>query len=775
MKKSTMLKLSLLSAVFLNSTAFGAYKFTPNDMLNTSKLVHDYWVDNGFYDSQYTPNANWIYGTYHIGEFEYFKLTGNGKAWDNTLRWAREFSYEPHGSCATKNADHQVAGQVFFELAPLANEPDGILDCLKESVMEVVNSTYTRHWSWADALYMAPAVWPLMADTLSSESEKEVVYQSLYTQFQSAHDVLWNEDYDLWARDGRYVFPKNPSPDGNPMFWSRGNGWVYGGIARLLDRLPEDAPHYDEYVTNFVKMSAALKNAQLADGFWGADLIEPHHINAPESSGTTFFVYGMAIGIRLGILDAETYMPVIEKGWLALANTALQDSGRLGWAQGVAHEPYMAYARAGSSQPYTVGSYLAASGEIYHLLSDNNIAENKSVTCSSEPQPTSAACSQAVDGNFAGHKRWSANEFPSWIEIDLGEVSELSAFRGSFYADRDYQYTVEVKVDSGSQYELVLDQLDNTDGRASLIGLPDNTFGRYVRVTVEDAATYNGSWVSIRELEVFGKPSTLESVSLNKPVTCSDEPQPQYSCNQVVDGSDSAGDRWSAMTFPQSVEVDLGSLYTLNGFALSAVNNREYNFNIEVKATEAADYQLISDVVGGDGTGQYQALTPVIARYAKLTVTGIADNSSNWVSLREWDLFGREYSPAIIQPTSFTCNSEPQSQYGCENLFDGSSSSGDRWSTDGYGVVEAELGNEKSIRSYSLSTFQDRKYGYKLEALNSNGEYVTIDERGSNASEPGVQHILPVSVNTSKVRLTVTEFPPGIIPWTSLTELSLYE
>lgn len=282
----------------------------------------------------------------------------------------------------------------------------------------------------------------------------------------------------------------------------------------------------------------------------------------------------MAIGIRLGILDAETYMPVIEKGWLALANTALQDSGRLGWAQGVAHEPYMAYARAGSSQPYTVGSYLAASGEIYHLLSDNNIAENKSVTCSSEPQPTSAACSQAVDGNFAGHKRWSANEFPSWIEIDLGEVSELSAFRGSFYADRDYQYTVEVKVDSGSQYELVLDQLDNTDGRASLIGLPDNTFGRYVRVTVEDAATYNGSWVSIRELEVFGKPSTLESVSLNKPVTCSDEPQPQYSCNQVVDGSDSAGDRWSAMTFPQSVEVDLGSLYTLNGFALSAVNNR---------------------------------------------------------------------------------------------------------------------------------------------------------------------------------------------------------
>ncbi|MBD1557034.1 hypothetical protein HC752_08795 [Vibrio sp. S9_S30] len=773
--KTTMTKLSLLGALFLSGTAFGAYKFTPNDMLNTSRLVHDYWVDNGFYDSQYTPDTNWVYGAYHIGEFEYFKLTGNGKAWDNTLNWARAFSYEPHNSCSTTHADHQAAGQVFFELAPLANEQDATLDCLKESVMGVVNSSNSSYWSWADALYMAPAVWPLMADTLTSESEKQAVYESLYTQFQSTYNALWNEEYSLWARDSRYVYPKKPSPDGNPMFWSRGNGWAYGGIARLLDRLPKDAPHYDTYVTTFVKMSAALKNAQLADGFWGADLIEPHHIDAPESSGTTFFIYGMAIGVRLGILDAETYMPVIEKGWLALANTALQDSGRLGWTQGVAHEPYMSYARAGTSQPYTVGSYLAASSEIYHLLSDNNIAENKSVTCSAEPQPSLAPCSQAVDGNFAGHKRWSVNEFPAWIEIDLGEISKLSAFRGSFYFDRDYQYKVEVKVDSDSQYETVLDQLHNTDGRASLIGLPDNTFARYVRVTFEGAATYSGSWVSVRELEVFGKPSTVESIALNKPVSCSDEPQPQYNCSQVVDGSDSSGDRWSAMTFPQHVEVDLGALHTLNGFALSALYNRNYNFKIEVKATEAADYQLVSESVGGDGSGQYQVLSPVVARYAKLTVTGIANNSSNWVSIREWDLYGREYSPVIIMPTSFTCNSEPQAQYGCENLFDGSLSSGDRWSTDGYGVVDVELGKEKSIRAYSLSTLQDRKYGYKLEALNSNGEYVIIDERDSNASEPGARHILPDSVYTSQVRLTVTEFPPGIIPWTSLTELSFYE
>lgn len=91
-----------------------SYEFTPNDMLATSQLVHDYWVDNGFYDSQYTPDTNWIYGAYHIGEFEYAKLTGNGKAWDNTLSWARAFSYEPHGSCTTTHADHQPPDRCFL-------------------------------------------------------------------------------------------------------------------------------------------------------------------------------------------------------------------------------------------------------------------------------------------------------------------------------------------------------------------------------------------------------------------------------------------------------------------------------------------------------------------------------------------------------------------------------------------------------------------------------------------------------------------------------------
>ena len=37
----------------------------------------------------------------------------------------------------------------------------------------------------------------------------------------------------------------------------------------------------------------------------------------PETSGTSFFVYGLAWAISNGILDADTYGPIIAKAWNA--------------------------------------------------------------------------------------------------------------------------------------------------------------------------------------------------------------------------------------------------------------------------------------------------------------------------------------------------------------------------------------------------------------------------------------------------------------------------
>jgi rhamnogalacturonyl hydrolase YesR len=52
-------------------------------------------------------------------------------------------------------------------------------------------------------------------------------------------------------------------------------------------------------------MAAALASVQRSDGFWNVDLGDPLDYPGPESSGTAFFLYGMAWGLNKGLLDRQ--------------------------------------------------------------------------------------------------------------------------------------------------------------------------------------------------------------------------------------------------------------------------------------------------------------------------------------------------------------------------------------------------------------------------------------------------------------------------------------
>ncbi len=61
---------------------------------------------------------------------------------------------------------------------------------------------------------------------------------------------LYDSVDHLWWRDKDFN-PPHISPNGEDTYWSRGNGWVLAALARVLDVMPEDAPHRDEYITTF--------------------------------------------------------------------------------------------------------------------------------------------------------------------------------------------------------------------------------------------------------------------------------------------------------------------------------------------------------------------------------------------------------------------------------------------------------------------------------------------------------------------------------------------
>jgi rhamnogalacturonyl hydrolase YesR len=148
------------------------------------------------------------------------------------------------------------------------------------------------------------------------------------------------------------------------MFWSRGEGWVMGGLARTLEYLPKDDPARAKYETQLREMAAALAKIQGPDGLWRAGLLDPADYDQPEISGSSLITFGMAWGINNGILDRAVYGPVVTKAWDGMLKHIYAD-GRLGDIQQTGAEP--AAFKPAASYNYGVGGFLMAGSEVYKM------------------------------------------------------------------------------------------------------------------------------------------------------------------------------------------------------------------------------------------------------------------------------------------------------------------------------------------------------------------------------------------------------------------------
>src|SRR5690606_32076633 len=93
--------------------------------------------------------------------------------------------------------------------------------------------------------------------------------------------------------------------NGKKIFWSRGNGWVVGGLVRLLEELPKDHPKRGFYLKQYQDMMARVIELQQPDGLWCSSLLDPAAYPGGESSGTGFYVYSMAWGVNNKLLDKK--------------------------------------------------------------------------------------------------------------------------------------------------------------------------------------------------------------------------------------------------------------------------------------------------------------------------------------------------------------------------------------------------------------------------------------------------------------------------------------
>lgn len=216
-------------------------------------------------------------------------------------------------------------------------------------------------WWWCDALFMAPPV----IVKYSQQKNEEKYLKAMHKYYKETYDLLYNKEEHLFARDSRYLWKGNKDDlkeeNGKEIFWSRGNGWVLGGLALILSDLPKENEHYDFYLNIFKEMVAKVKSIQPDDGLWRTSLLAPESYDHGEVSGSGFFTFALAWGVNNGILEASEYLPTISKAWNALLSCQHED-GMIGWVQNIGASPEPA--SEDSWQNFGTGAFLLAGSEV---------------------------------------------------------------------------------------------------------------------------------------------------------------------------------------------------------------------------------------------------------------------------------------------------------------------------------------------------------------------------------------------------------------------------
>ena len=311
---------------------------------------------------------DWIQATFWAGLTDLADLTGDARYADAVVAHgqANGWGFGPQPRHADADAiGHawvwaaaRVEGEARAErLAPIRARFDAVLAAPSDASLIFGEERGERscqvRWCWSDAVFMAPPVWA----ALSSVTGEQAYWRHADREMQATIAQLYDAEDHLFYRDSRFI--GRPGPSGEKVFWSRGNGWSYAGLAKILEVLPAGDPSRAAYVELFQQMSERIRGLQGTEGYWPVSLLDAG--GPPETSGTAFFVYGMAWGVNHGLLDKATYGFSVSRGWQAL-DRAVQADGRLGWVQQVGYAPDQVAAT--DTQLYGVGALLMAASEV---------------------------------------------------------------------------------------------------------------------------------------------------------------------------------------------------------------------------------------------------------------------------------------------------------------------------------------------------------------------------------------------------------------------------
>lgn len=313
--------------------------------------------------------TGWVQAAFYIGLARWADTTGDTRYQSALMAKARDNDWRL--GPRPWHADDQAIAQLYLtlarqsedaETAAIRHEFDAILAVRPDnSLLFLPDPTghsegfCQRRWCWSDALFMAPPAWAMLSEVTGDRRYRDYAVEEY---FATVH-FLYDDERHLFYRDSRFF--QRRTPEGEKVFWSRGNGWVFAGLPLLLEALPADDPARARLLALYREMAAALVAVQKSDGYWSASLLDAKDNAAPETSGTAFIIFGLAWGVNRELLPLGEYRDAVEKGWTALVR-AVDADGKLGRVQQIGNAPDDV--RAADTQLYGSGAFLLTASEM---------------------------------------------------------------------------------------------------------------------------------------------------------------------------------------------------------------------------------------------------------------------------------------------------------------------------------------------------------------------------------------------------------------------------
>ena len=386
--------LPLLVALVLCVPTF-AQSLQPGEVLSAMHQANDWFIahhpDPGAptFVKKERPSNLWTRGVYFEGLSELNRLDPRPANLRYMNEWAQFHQWTPRNGVTTRDADDYCCAQAYLDMyedslrSGTAQEAyiAPAIQCM-DNLLALATSPSSPSsigdWTWIDAIQMGlPVLTTLTRIQLQAGDTAAQRYaEQGWAMYQFTRDSiaggLFNQAEGLWWRDADFC-PPYTSPAGTNCYWSRGNGWVYAALVRAMDDIGPQAPHYDAYKADFLRMTDALLACQREDLFWNVDLLDSTHYGGPELTGTSLFVYGMAWGVRHRLLPVGRFMPLIQRTWQAMVSHCLHADGFLGYVQGTGKEPKdsqpVGYDHAPDFDDFGLGCFLLAGSEVFRLFS----------------------------------------------------------------------------------------------------------------------------------------------------------------------------------------------------------------------------------------------------------------------------------------------------------------------------------------------------------------------------------------------------------------------